>query len=535
MSQKQKNLVGGVAILSVAGLLAKVIGMFFRVPLSNMIGSSGMGIYSAGYNTYSMLLTISTSGIPVAISRLVSENVTIGRHRQAHAILRTALLVLAILGTMMMLVLIVFSRPLALRIGDGDTALGFAAIAPSILLVSLMSALRGYMQGHSRMAPTAVSQLIEQLAKVAISYPLAAAAMRSYGVVYAAAAALLGITIGEGLALAYMVVVYALSSKEYAQNRALDRRKPTPKGKLAWQIIRIAVPITIGSMIVPLSSFIDTAMIINRLVSAGFAQVEARSLYGMLTGFVLPLVNVPTVLATAVCVSLVPSISAARIEKRYGEMRRTSRMGLRLSALIGYPCAAGMSLLSTQIIMLLYPSQPPHELMISGQILSISAWTILLFTHVQASTGILQGAGYHKIPVYSLVAGVVCKIILNFVLIGIPGINIFGAPVASIVCYGVSMVINIVCIVKKTRMRFDWGSIVFRPALATAGMAVAVVLAKQVLDMTRRHNTVLAVAAGGLVYIVLVFVTGTLKREDMAQIPGGSKIEKLMLKLRIWR
>lgn len=535
MSQKKRTLIGGVAVLSIAGMLSKVIGMFFRIPLANMIESSGMGIYQAVYPTYTMLLTISTAGIPVAISRLVSESVTLSRDRQARAILRTAVILLAAIGAFLTVLLIAFARPLAARTGDPAAAIGFVAIAPSILVVSLISALRGYMQGRGRMTPTAISQLIEQIAKVIISFPLAAYLMRTQGVIMAATGALLGITIGECCALLYMFIVYKLRRREFAAAEALDHGTPPSGRTLAGQMLRIAVPITIGSMIVPLAGFIDSAMIRVRLIEAGFLPEMARSLYGLLSGFVLPLVNVPTMLATAICIGLVPAISAARIRRDAAEMQETSRLGLRLSSLIGMPCAVGMSMLAAPIIQLIYPSLPPDELAIAGRILSLSAWTIVLFTHVQGSTGILQGAGMHKIPVYSLVIGVVLKVTLNYLLIGIPRVNIIGAPIASITCYAVSMLINILWIVRKTGMRFDWGSIVIRPGLATGGMALAVLLITQVMDMSRKRGTLLAIAVGVAVYVLLIFVLGALRQEDMAQIPGGSKLERLMIRLRIWR
>lgn len=534
MSQKKKTLVSGVAILGIAGILSKVIGMFFRIPLTNMIGAGGMGIYTAVYQAYTLLLTISTAGIPVAISRLVSENVTLGKYRQARHILRTALWLLLAVGLVLSLLLIAVARPLSVATGDAETTLGYMAIAPSILIVSLMSAIRGYMQGRSRMLPTAISQVIEQLGKVAISFPLAALGMRTHGVVYAAAGALLGISIGEGVALLYMTVVYFRRKREFIADEQGDTHALMPTKEIVRQLIVIAIPIIIGSMIVPVAGTVDSAMIRLRLIAAGFDEVLARETYGLL-GSVISLINIPTVLATAVCISLVPIISAARIEKRYESMHETSRLGLRLASLIGFPCAVGMSLLSRQIIMLLYPKLLPEQIVVAGNILSISAWSIILFTHVQATTGILQGAGMQKVPMYSLVIGVLFKVVLNYTLVAIPWLNIKGAPIASIVCYGVSFAINIGWIVKKTGMRINWGDILVRPGLATLGMGGGVALAMMVLDMSKRRSTILAVLAGVLVYVVLVFAFGALRREDMEQIPGGNKLEKLLVKLHIWR
>lgn len=535
MGKKKNSLISGVAILSVAGILSKIIGMFFRIPLTNIIGSSGLGVYQAAYPTYTLLLTLSTAGIPVAISRLVSENITMGRKRQAKAVLRTALVLLTATGTALSLLLIAFSRPFAVLTGDAAADIGFIAIAPSIMLVSILSAFRGYMQGHGNMAPTAISQLIEQIAKVTISFPLAYAGMKT-GFAQAAAGALWGITIGEALALLYIAIVYFSKKKGFLDKE--EKEEPelaqvASFGTLARQMVTIAVPITVGSMIVPLAGFIDAAMIRLRLMAAGQTEEAARSLYGLLSGSAISIINVPTVLATAVCIGVVPIISAARVEGRTEDMHETGRMGLRLGSLIGFPCAIGMSMLATPIINLLF-HLPAEEIAITGEILSLSALTIIFFTHVQTTTGILQGAGMQKIPMYSLVLGVAVKIALNYILIAIPSIYVFGAPIASLACYIISMAVNMAWIVRKVGMKMDWGGIVFRPGAATVGMAVVVLIAMQVLDMNSRLNTLLAVAAGIVVYVALVFVFGALRREDMAQIPGGAKLEKLMIKIRVW-
>ena len=193
-----------------------------------------------------------------------------------------------------------------------------------------------------------------------------------------------------------------------------------------------------------------------------------------------------------------------------------------------------MSLLSTEIINLLY-TIPRDEIMTTGRILSLSALTILPFTMVQATTGVLQGMGKQKIPMYSLVLGVACKVVLNYILVAIPHLNVFGAPVSSMVCYTVSTAINLWYIAAKLHIRLDWGELLVRPGAATAGMAVVVFGVTKVLNMQRRANTIVAVLVGVAVYAVLALAVGAIRQSDVAHIPGGRKLEKLMRKLRLWR
>ena len=533
MSQKQRGFVGGVAILGIMGILSKVIGLVFRIPLTNSLGTEWLGLYMLVYPTYTMLLSISTAGIPVAISRLVSENVTLGNHRTAKKILRTALPMLAVAGAILMALMIAFSGSLARQRNTPEIYIGFIALAPSILIVSVMSAFRGYLQGHRNMTPTAISQIIEQAGKLVVSMPLTYLGARR-SLVHAAAGTLVGISISEFLALCYVYVMYL---REQREERPLElaQSEPAPEWQaLAKKLIFVAIPITIGSMIMPIASYIDSAMIPRRLAVAGFAPQAATKLYGMLTGCAVTLINVPTSMATAICIGLVPAISAAHMRKQPELMNHTCMLGLRLGSLIGFPCAIGMSLLSTEIINLLY-TIPRDEIMTTGRILSLSALTILPFTMVQATTGVLQGVGKQKIPMYSLVLGVACKVVLNYILVAIPNLNVFGAPVSSMVCYMVSTAINLWYIAAKLRIRLDWGELLVRPGAATAGMAAFVFGWTKVLNMQRRANTIVAVLVGVAVYAVLALAVGAIRQSDVSQIPGGKKLEKLMRKLRLWR
>ena len=534
MSKPQNTLVGGVAVLGVAGIISKVIGMFFRIPLTNLIGSGGIGLYQKVYPTYTLLLTISTAGIPVAISRLVSENISLGREDNARATLKTALLLLAAIGCVMTVLMIAFNKALAARVGDAEAAAGFIAIAPAVLLVTVMSALRGYTQGHRDMRPTAVSQLIEQIAKVGISLPLAIAGAKR-GVAYAAAGALLGITAGEGLAMLFMVLVCGRGRDRYHLRAGKSIQECDGISLRIRNILGIAIPITVGSCIVPLASFIDSVMITQRLETAGIEAGTARSLYGLLSGSVLSIVNVPTVLAAAVCMGLVPMISAARVEKDRQKLAETSELGLKIGSLIGFPCAIGMSMLATSIIRLLYPALPQDEILTAGRILTVSALSILVFTQVQATTGILQGTGHQNIPMISLAIGVVCKIALNYFLLSVPAINIIGAPIASIVCYGVSLGINLLYIVVKIGVPLNVRSLLLKPAAATAAMAAVVYAVNTWVPMPGRLKTVFAVAAGGLVYFLAALALGLIREEEVSALPGFRQIGKVLRRLHLWK
>ncbi|MBR6810623.1 MAG: polysaccharide biosynthesis protein, partial [Clostridia bacterium] len=299
MTQKQKTLVGGVSILGLAGLICKVVGVLYRIPLAHLIDPMGMAIYHKVFPAYNLLLTISSAGIPVAISRMVSHYVTKDEPENAKRIFRTALSMLCALGLITTLLLMVFSSQVAAWQGTEEAAAGYLCIAPSLFFVCAMSAYRGYMQGKRHMLPTAISQLIEQVGKVAIALPLAAIGMTKGGVVWGAAGALLGSTVGEGAALLYMMWNHhRTAGKETA---ALQRENmELLQGKtITKRLITVAIPITLGACIVPLAGFIDSVMLTQLMEAAGMAREDALIRYGAYSGPVLTLINVPTALAMA--------------------------------------------------------------------------------------------------------------------------------------------------------------------------------------------------------------------------------------------
>ena len=292
MSKTQKSIVGGMTVLSVVGIVSKVIGALHRIPLAWLIGDTGMGVYQLIFPTYNMLLAISSAGLPVAISRMVSYSLARDDPRNAKRTFRIALCFLSALGLIAMLLMILFSPQLAVRSKNPATQSGFVTIAPALLLVCSMSALRGFMQGQQNMVPTAISQFIEQVAKVLIALPLAYWGSK-VSISYAVAGVLLGTSIAEALALLYMICVYLRNRREF---RELPQNEKLPVNSVKstlWRLVAFSIPVTIGACIVPISGFIDSGLLLGRLIQAGIEADEATALYGRYSGYVLTLINVP--------------------------------------------------------------------------------------------------------------------------------------------------------------------------------------------------------------------------------------------------
>jgi stage V sporulation protein B len=519
MTRKQKSIVGGVTILGITGILCKIFGVLFRIPLALLIGDNGLGTYQLVFPTYSLLLTISSAGLPVAISRMVSHCLAKDDPQNARRVFQGALYMLMALGLVTTILMIIGSDFLVDRVGDPQTKLGFIAIAPSLFIVCVMSSFRGFMQGQQDMMPTAISQLIEQVGKVAVALPLAALGART-GIAQAAAGALLGTSIMEGVALLYVMALYFRRKKSLNNMVQDDSQPPIPMKTIMRRLAANAIPITLGACIVPLAAFVDSGMLVNRLKETIFTVEQARSMYGLYSGLVITLINVPTALSAALSMSLVPAISGHYARGDYQGIARQGGLGIRFSFLIGLPCSLGLSLLARPILDFFYSSNAaytPEKLSMAAEYLGVSGLTVIVFTVVQSTSGILQGLRKQRIPMYTLMVGVAFKILLNYILVGIPDINILGAPIASLVCYAVSMVPNVYYVLKYGHMTFDWKGFVVRPALATAVMSLAVWAGLKLMPPGRLYTMILVVL-GILTYAGAVFLFKAVTPEDLSAL-----------------
>ncbi|MDP2892339.1 MAG: polysaccharide biosynthesis protein [Bacillota bacterium] len=563
----KKSFVKGAIILGIAGIICKIIGAVYRIPLANIIGERGMAHYQVAYPIYTLLLVVSSAGLPIAISKMVAEKIAVGDHFGAHRIYRVSAWLLAIVGVLTSVAMMIFAVPIAKAVGLETAWLAILAIGPSLLIVSLISAFRGYFQGMQVMTPTAVSQIIEQVGKLAIGFPLALAFfaigiagpwgflpegvqntaqnLANYGQAqFGAAGALLGVTGSELFALLLLFGIYLVARPRLKRRiMASVKLKKEKTFGIVGRIAKIAIPVTIGASIMPLVQLIDTAMVMNLVKDMPAIGSYSDQMFGVLTGFINPLINVPAVLTIALMMALVPAISSSMVEKDMLAIRNKASTGLKLTMIIGFPCAAGFYLLSRPILELLYgrlnntllPTGTAMDL--ATQLLQVLAIGIFFLSIVQTMTGVLQGIGRVVIPVINLLIGAAVKVVLTLVLVGDPAINIVGAAYSTIACYAVAAILNIIFVIKQTRLRFRVLDFIIKPALAAAGMGALVYFGQKLLEgpVGAKVSTVIAIVAGAIVYFMLILLFGALKPEDMAFMPGGAKLSRLMNKIGIWR
>ncbi len=540
-TQKQNSFFGGAAILAAGILIVKLIGMFYKIPLINIIGEAGAADFNNAYNIYAVLLTVSTAGLPVAVSKLVSEANALNRRNQVRRTFRLALVLFLTLGLISFLVMFFRADALAGMMNDSKAAAGIRALAPAVVCVGCLAALRGYSQGHSNMAPTSVSQIIEALCKLVVGLGLAFWLVKQgKDPDVAAAGAITGVTVGTVVALIYMVLDFFLS-RGREDTHGTDR--PDSAGSILANILKIAVPITLSSSMVGIVTVIDSSLVQGQLQSAlNLTEKASRTLYGNYSG-ALNIYNLPTSLMAAITASVIPAVSAALARRDRRGAARITGSALRITALLSFPMGVGLFVLGTPIIRLLFPKL---NVAVAGPLLSTLGIATPFVCMVLVCNSVLQAHGFINLPVIVMVLGGIVKIVNNYNLVG--AIGIAGAPVGNILCFGLALVLDLVVITRVIPNRPRLLPIFVKPAIASAimggaawavyGLLSRVLTAEQVNEagqtirvVSRMGNALgifLAIAVAGVVYLVLVVAIRAISKDDLALMPKGDKLARLL-------
>ncbi|MDO4176658.1 MAG: polysaccharide biosynthesis protein [Bacillota bacterium] len=539
----KKSLVTSAAVLAVAGLIVKILGACFRIPLTNWIGAAGMANYAPAYAIYSVLLVISTAGLPVATSKMVSERYAVGQYKEADRVFRISRILMTALGLAGALVVLFGASGIAHLVHVPGSALAMQATAPALLIVPLMSAYRGYFQGQQNMNPTAVSQIMEQLFRVGIGLSLGYIMMN--GSLFAeqydsgargAAGGCFGASAGALAGLATVLLIYGLSRKAIKARIRKDKSgEHEASGKILKTLILIAIPITIGAALLPLMNLIDSGIVNYRLETTGWETEVAKDLYGQLTSMADPIIGFPQVFMQAIIVSIVPMVSAANRLNDKEELKDTISLGLRMTTMIAFPCTIGLLILAKPALLLLYPFQVESAIS-ATPCLRVLAIGFIFLGLVTTMTGILQGLTKQNWPVINLAIGIAVKIIVTWILVGIHSINIVGAAIGTLCAYLTAATLDYMCVVKFSGARIPVKLAIVKPLLSSIVMGMFV-FASYKLFMLTGHNsiaTVLSILIGGVVYGIMIVKTKGISRDEMIGIKFGTKIAAICDRLRLW-
>ncbi len=520
----KQSFIKGAVILTLAGIISRFIGAVFRIVLAALIGDEGIGLYQMAYPIYSTLLIISTAGIPIAVSKLVAENLAVKNYYGAVRVFKAAVTVLAVSGFIMSTGLYFGAEHfLPFITSDSRALVPILFISPAIFFVAVMSAFRGFFQGQQTMLPTAVSQIIEQITRVAVAIYLALA-LFPRGLEYSAGGATFGAAAGAVAGLTFLVIYFMKKSPELFQRAKRQKVKQSLNfSRVLYSIAAISIPITVGNLVMPLISILDLSIVPQRLEAAGFLEARAIALYGQLTGMAGSLIQIPMIITIALAVSLVPSISEALALKNRNIIRRNTNLVIRLTLILGLPAAVGLYILAEPIMVMLF------DIPEAALPLQVLAFSVIFITLYQTTTGILQGMGKTFLPVKHMVFGAFIKIVLTWVLTAQPALNIQGAAFATVVGFAIASMLNIISVRRYTGTRFNAGQLILKPAAAVAGMGVMVYLSYAYLiqlfpaffslSLSNALSAIVSVAVGMVSYGVLLFITGSITRADLELIP----------------
>lgn len=533
---KKNNFLKGAVILSIAGIIVKILGAVYRIPLSNIIQSEGMGYYSTAYPLYSLLLSISTAGFPVAIAKLVSEKRAVNDFKSAERVFKVALTGLSIGGLLTSLFLFFTADSMVEKMGNSNAYYALIALVPALFVVPIMAVFRGYFQGRQLMTPTALSQIMEQLFRVG-SGLLLTYLLLDKGIPMAAGGASLGGSIGAIMGTLTMIFIYFYGRKE--AKKELENSIYTEEykiGTIIKDLLIIAIPITLGSAIVPIMDTIDVAVVLKRLQSIGYLESEANGLYGNLKGMAQTVINLPQVFSLAISMSLVPVISDANARRKKKEIEAISASGIRMTLLIGLPCAFGLFVLARPIIGLLYYKNDLETIINIGNLLSILSFGVIFLTLVQTLSAILQGLGKPIVPAINLFIGAIVKVILSYTLTAVPSINIYGAAISTVVAFGIAAILDLISVRTLAKVKLSFKDIFIKPFISSLSMAIAAFLSYLFLMdiIGEKLATIVAVLVGVLVYGVFLIITGAITEDDFNLLPNGDKIGKKLSKFKLF-
>ena len=545
--RKSQSLLNGALVLSVSTLLVKIIGVIYKIPISNMMGAVGRGYFDSAYNLYIPIYTISMAGLPVAVSKMVSQHVALGRYRDVRMIFRVSARLFTFTGILGTVLLLIFAYPYALIAKTNEVIPAIIAITPSIFFCCMMSIYRGYYNGLRNMNPTAISQVIEAIgkmifgiaaAKLTITYGYSQfeSGAKVFGKVcateseamsaiypYAAAAAAVGVTMGTVIGMIYMIIMHKAKGDGITRTEIVNSPRPVNSGAIAKTLVAIAIPVVTSSIIFSLTNLIDAITIQNRLdgvisnnldlIKSIYATQIAEAqvldadlkdfLYGAYT-LSLDFKNLIPSITTTLGVSAIPALSAAYAVKDKRALKSSVESVLRVGMIISLASGIGMGVL--------------------------------------AEPNMLQAVGKANVPVKSLTVGAVVKVVANYIFIGIPSININGAVIGTVLCYLIVVIYNYIALIKATKVKVNLMSVVVKPLISSVLCGVAAYCAYgisyKILPQRLLHGysfanitaTLIAVVAAIIVYVISMLLIGGLAKDDIIMMPKGEKIAKKLAK-----
>ena len=516
-SGSERAFMSGVIVLTVSTVIVKVIGLAYKIPLFSVLGTDGMGYFNTAYEIFALLCGISTSGMPVAVSMLVSSAYEAGDMARARGIYRTSAALLLTKGALFSAVLAIFAHPISELVGNSQAYVAVLAISPALLFSCMAGAVRGYFQGRRIMLPTAVSQLTEAIGKLVFGVAFAVVAVRAgMSIATAAAFAVLGVSVGSLFSAIYLLI----RKKTEQELLPTEREKKQRSGGYFFELLRISLPITVCSALTGCTRIVDMTFIMRRLGDIGVSSAEANRIYGAYTTLALPIFGLVPAFVPPITESLIPRLSAAVVSNDKAEQRRAVSGAARLTVFLGMPASMGIALYSREVISLLFNADQT-TLSVAAPLLSALGASVLFSCLVTATNAILQSYRRVLLPIISLAAGAVVKAVSAYFLIGNPDVGTLGAPISTLLCNVTVLTINLVFIGRSASGRSGILSQLPKPFFASVISMLVSYAAYLPMRRVFGENSVAFIGALCVVavtYIMLCLLFGVVSKEDIKLI-----------------
>ena len=524
---KKQSFLAGTALLAMATIIVKIIGAFYKIPLNAIIGKQGFSYFNTAYEIYAVLLMVSTAGLPVAMSRMISQATALRHYNQVRKVYSSAQAIFLLLGMVGSLLMTVFCRQLADFLNQPDAWAAIGALGPAVLLICIMSTYRGFFQGQGNMLPTSVSQVIEALTKLIVGMGAALVMLKMTGSIpFAAAGAIFGVTVSCLVSALYL---YSKFHKSYHSLPESEDR-PFTFQATARGLMMIAVPITLGSAGLQILTMLETKIYMGRLLAQGITQMQADDMKGIYN-MTQTIFNMPCALITPITISIIPAITAKLTQCDDRGARETEESAVRIMGLMSMPCAIGLTVLSAPITGLL-GGYRGEDLVLSSHLMAVLGITVIFNAVVLVTTAMLQAHGYVNRPVVNMFLGGIVKLIAVYILTGNPHIGILGTPMGTLLCYVVISILNVISLRKSVDLSPRFLKNLIKSLAAALIMGVFVYGSWYGLTrMGIGSNLILCAApvlVGMVVYFAAVFLLKVLTRADCLLLPKGEKIAKFL-------
>lgn len=546
--KKEKNFLVQGTILAIAGVITKLIGFIYRVPMQNIVGDEGMGYYSVAFSIYSIALMLTSYSMPLAVSKLVSARVALGQYKNAYKVFRGSMVIALISGGLVSLLIFFGAGFIADNIMKMDMSVyALRVLAPCLFVVALLGVLRGFFQGIGSMVPTAVSQLIEQIVNAAASIGFAFVLLnvgkdlaatkgeKSFGPAYGAAGGTMGTIAGALAALIFVAVIFGAYKKIFRRQMRRDRSRKRENYQQIFKILMLTIsPVILSATVYNISDMLDNAIFAQIMAAQGHKKAEYAELLGMFGTKYTTLINVPLSISSAFAASVIPSLVAAVQTGSRKQVHDKIHTVVRFNMMIAIPCAVGFLVLAKPLLDLLFFTSDNTKAAI---MLQLGAISVVFFCLSTVTNSVIQGLDDMMAPVKNAAISLVLHIVSLFLMMVIFKWNIYAVVLSRIVFSGAICILNAHTLRDRVGYVQDQKSTVLIPSIAAGIMGVAAMVVRLLFELFigDKIATVIAMFTAVIVYGVMLVLLGGLTEEEMLSMPKGATLVSVCRKLHLIR